>query len=87
MAKSANLNIRIDPDTKSQAEELFKNFGLTISDAVNAFLHQSILYGGIPFELRIPNKETLEAIEDVRNRRNLVGPFSNTKELMESLNS
>ncbi len=87
MAKTANLNIRIDPETKSQAENLFKNFGLTVSDAVNVFLHQSLLCGGIPFELKIPNKETLKALDDVKNRRDLVGPFNSVEELMEDLNS
>jgi DNA-damage-inducible protein J len=87
MAKTANLNIRIDPDTKSQAENLFKNFGLTVSEAVNVFLHQSLLYGGIPFELKMPNKETMEALDDVRNRRNLVGPFDDMESLMEDLNN
>ena len=87
MAKTANLNIRIDPETKSQAEELFKNFGLTVSDAINVFLHQSLLYGGIPFALKIPNKETLEALDDVMNLRNLVGPFDSVEALMEDLNN
>ena len=87
MAKTANLNIRIDPETKSQAEVLFSNFGLTVSDAVNVFLHQSILYGGIPFELKIPNKETLEVLKEVNERKNLVGPFTSVEDLMEDLNN
>lgn len=87
MAKTANLNIRIDPETKLQAETLFSNFGLTISDAVNVFLHQSILYGGIPFELKIPNKETLNVLKEVNERKNLVGPFTSVEDLMENLNN
>ena len=35
MAKTANLNIRIDPETKAGAEQLFARFGITITDAVN----------------------------------------------------
>ena len=87
MAKTANLNIRIDPETKSQAEILFSNFGLTVSDAVNVFLHQSILYGGIPFELKIPNKETLDVLKEVNERKILVGPFTSVEDLMEDLNN
>ena len=34
-----------------------------------------------------PNEETREAIEDVRNRRNLLGPFDTVEELMEVLNA
>ncbi len=87
MARTSNLNIRIDPDTKSAAENLFGQLGLTISDAVNVFLHQSIMYGGIPFELRVPNKETLETMVDVKNHRNLSGPFNTVEDMMEALNN
>lgn len=85
MAKTSNLNVRIDPETKSQAEVLFSKFGMTVSEAINVFLHQSIMYGGIPFELRVPNKETREVMEDVLNNRNLVGPFDTVESLMEAL--
>ena len=37
MAKTANITIRIEPETKKSAEELFSSFGITITDAVNAF--------------------------------------------------
>lgn len=66
MAKSSNLNIRIDPDIKEQAEHLFSQFGITITDAINMFIHQSLNYGGIPFELKIdrPNAITLAAMKE-----------------------
>jgi DNA-damage-inducible protein J len=48
MAKSANLYIRIDPETKT--ENLFASFGITITDAVNMFLNKSIMVGGLPFD-------------------------------------
>jgi DNA-damage-inducible protein J len=54
MAKSANINIRIDPETKQEAEALYRSFGITISDAVNIFLRQSLMVGGLPFEMRQP---------------------------------
>jgi DNA-damage-inducible protein J len=69
MAKTAKLNIRIDPKTKEAAEKLFSNFGITITDAVNMFLHLSLLTGGLPFSVRIPqpNANTLAAMQDVEN--------------------
>ena len=39
------------------------------------------------FDETVPNAETLEAIEDVRNGRNLVGPFYTVEELMKYLNA
>ncbi|MDR1776672.1 MAG: type II toxin-antitoxin system RelB/DinJ family antitoxin [Desulfovibrio sp.] len=68
MAKTANLNIRIDPETKSGAEQLFSSFGITVTDAVNIFLRQSLMVGGLPFEMKKPrfNRETEAAIREAR---------------------
>ena len=41
MAKTANINIRIEPETKATAEKLFSSFGITITDAINIFLNKS----------------------------------------------
>lgn len=69
MAKTAKLNIRINPDTKEAAEKLFANFGITITDAINMFLHQSLLTGGLPFPVKIPqpNANTLAAIQETED--------------------
>ncbi len=68
MAKTANLNIRIDPETKAGAEQLFARFGITITDAVNIFLHQAVMEGGIPFEMKLPRytPETEQAFREAR---------------------
>ena len=68
MAKTANINIRIDPEIKMQAEQLFSCFGITITDAINIFLHKSIMEGGLPFEMRQPryNAETEAALDEAR---------------------
>ena len=68
MAKTANINIRIDPETKSSAEKLFSSFGITITDAINIFLHKSIMEGGLPFEMKQPryNTETEDGIREAR---------------------
>ena len=69
MTKTANLNIRIDPQTKQGAEKLFSAFGITISDAVNIFLRQSLMVGGLPFEMKQPryNKATETAMQEARD--------------------
>lgn len=68
MAKTANINIRIDPETKSNAEKLFSSFGITITDAINIFLHKSIMEGGLPFEMKQPryNIETETAMHETK---------------------
>lgn len=69
MAKTANINIRIEPEIKSSAEKLFSSFGITITDAINIFLHKSIMEGGLPFEMKQPryNAETEMAIKEARD--------------------
>jgi DNA-damage-inducible protein J len=69
MARTANLHIRIDPETKSSAEQLYSAFGFTLSDAITMFLRQSIFTGGLPFELRQPryNTETEAAIQEAKD--------------------
>jgi len=64
--KSANYNIRLDPDVKARAEETFAVYGLNLSEAINVFLHASILRRGFPFELREPKPNTglLRAMEE-----------------------
>ena len=68
MAKTANLNIRMDPEIKAEAEALFSTFGMTVSDAVNIVLHQALLEGGLPFAVRQPryNAETEAAMAEAR---------------------
>ena len=86
---TTNLNIRIDEDLKKQAEEIFNELGLNMSTALTVFLRQTVRSNGIPFEMRLetPNTETLAAMEDVRMKRNLRGPFNSIKELMEDLDA
>ncbi len=71
MSKNANLNIRTTPEIKKGAEAILNGLGLNISSAVNLFLKQVINHKGIPFDLRLPNLETQQAMNDISNCRDL----------------
>ncbi len=60
--------IRIDTNVKEQATILFDELGMDMSGAVNIFLRQCILHGGLPFAVVIPqyNQETLNAMAEAR---------------------
>lgn len=60
--------IRIDADIKKQASDLFDDLGLDMSGAVNIFLHQCVLHGGLPFSVEMPrySQRTLNAMEEAR---------------------
>ena len=87
MAKTDILHIRIEPSVKQRAEETLKDLGLSITEAINVFLNQVILNDGIPFEIRKPryNKETIQAMEDTKNGKNLSKTFDNVNEMFEEL--
>lgn len=87
MAKTDTLHIRVDPSVKEKAEKTLKDLGLSITDAINVFLNQVILNDGIPFEIRKPryNKETIQAMEDTKNGKNLSKTFDNVNEMFEEL--
>ena len=60
--------IRIDADIKKQAMDLFSSLGLDMSSAVNLFLHQCVLRGGLPFSVEMPrlSQSTLDAMDEAR---------------------
>lgn len=52
---------------------------MSISEEVNAFLYQNIMYDGTPFELRMPSRETIEAMDGAINHRNFEGGVWNCR--------
>ena len=69
MAKTASINIRVDPEVKSAVDGIFSHFGITVADAVNIFLHKVIIVSGLPFDMTLPgyNEETLAAMKEARD--------------------
>lgn len=67
--KTANLNMRLEAQKKTDAETLYKALGMTLPQAVNMFITQSLLVGGLPFDVKLPryNKETEDAMQEARD--------------------
>ena len=65
MAK-VSTNISIDAEIKAQAQELFADFGMDLSTAINIFLRQAIRENAIPFTITrdVPNDETIAAMDE-----------------------
>ncbi len=68
--QKSRTNIYLDVNIKDQAKEIFNQYGLSLSQAVNIFLTQSVLNRGLPFDVKIPNEETLQAMRDVETGEN-----------------
>jgi len=75
MVKSARkqTSIKVDPGAWESAKEIFAGYGITVSDAINIFLHKVQKVGGLPFEMREePTKEEiLEGLKEAVNEVNL----------------
>ena len=84
MAKTAVISARIDPELKQKAEQIFRELGLTASQAIVLFYRQVDLQRGLPFSIRIPNAVTRQALEDARLRRDLES-FDSVEALFEDL--
>jgi len=69
--KTAIINVRVKPELKQEVEQIFSQLGITTTQAITMFFEQIRLTRGIPFELKIPNEETLAAMEDAKANRNL----------------
>lgn len=59
MARTSNVFARVEPEIKEQAENVLNQLGIPMSNAVGMFLRQIIIHRGIPFEMKLPNKEPL----------------------------
>jgi len=76
-------NIRLDAEAKEKAWQIFDELGMKPAQAFNLFIRQVSLQGGIPFEIKIPNAETLEAIKELSHGGGT--RYKNTKEMLKDL--
>lgn len=61
--EKSRTNVYLNKVKKEQAKAIFKEYGMGLSDAINLFLTQAVAFRGIPFEIRLPNTETIQVIE------------------------
>ena len=91
MSVNASTQVRINPTIKKEANEIFNALGIDMSSAINMFLHQCILRGGLPFSVEIPNynKETIDAMIEAKKISSdpNIKSYSSMDELMKELNN
>jgi addiction module RelB/DinJ family antitoxin len=54
MEKTTTLNLRVNPDVKRRAEEVLSQIGMPMSTAIDIYLKQIAMIGGIPFAVKLP---------------------------------
>jgi len=53
-SKKIRTSVYLDEEVKNAAKELFGKYNISLSDAINIFLSQSIISQGLPFDMKIP---------------------------------
>ncbi len=66
-AQTSMLHIRVDDEIKEQATQALSAMGMSVSDAVRLFLRRVVIDQAFPLELKVPNAETLAAMEESRS--------------------
>lgn len=80
--KQTTINIRVDAKTKKQAEKIFARCGYTTSSAVRLFLLRAIKENDWPFDIHIPNAETIAAMqEDLSDAKS----YDNVQEMLDEI--
>jgi addiction module RelB/DinJ family antitoxin len=86
------IHIKADKEVKENAQKLARDLGLSLSDVINASLRNFLRTREVTFSF-IPRmtpefERLLGPIEkDIKNGRNLSGPFTSQKEIEEYLDS
>ncbi len=66
ISQKTRTNVYLDKTIKEKAKEIYKQYGVSLSEAINMFLVQSVMERGLPFEMKFPNDETINAMNEIR---------------------
>ena len=56
--KTVTMNLRVNPSVKQQAEDVLKQLGIPMATAIDMYLRQISMRGGIPFSVTVTNAPT-----------------------------
>lgn len=89
MQNDTQIQVRIDAKTKKAAKKLYDKIGLDLSTVLKLTLKQSLLVGGLPFEIRDENGYTKkfreELLESIKDAESSGKSFSSVKTLIKDL--
>jgi DNA-damage-inducible protein J len=83
MSANTYVRARIDDDTKKLAAHALEAMGLSISDAIRLLMRRIADEQRLPFDIKVPNTTTREAIAELEAGRGK--KFSGLADLMADL--
>ena len=78
-------SIKVDPIAWDAAKIIFKEYNLTVTDAINIFLNRVRIEGGLPFPVKVPSERLREAMREAEN--NKLVRHNNIENMMNDLKS
>ena len=66
MSARRQTSIKVDAVAWDSAKEIFKEYNMSVTDAINIFLNRVRLEGGLPFDVKVPSSRLQTAITEVK---------------------
>ena len=83
MIARRQTSIKVDAVAWDNAKEIFKEYNLTVTDAINIFLNKVRLEGGLPFDIKVPSQKLENSIKEVKDN-NMVH-YDSVEDMMKDL--
>ena len=86
MQARKQTSIKVDPLAWEESKEIFKEYNLSVSDAINIFLNKVRLEKGMPFEMKLPSSKDHSYFKKLHNRHIKVDESVNIDTIMNEMN-
>lgn len=85
MIARRQTSIKVDSVAWDSAKEIFKEYNMSVTDAINIFLNKVRLEGGLPFDIKVPNERLEKSIDEVKQGK--VTEYDSIEVMMKDLKS
>ncbi len=85
MGTRRQTSIKVDPIAWNAAKIIFKEYNLTVTDAINIFLNRVRIEGGLPFPVKVPSERLRKAMREAES--NDLVHYDGIEEMMDDLKS
>jgi len=78
-------SIKVDALAWDSAKEIFKEYNMSVTDAINIFLNKVRLEGGLPFDIKVPSDRLKKAMKEIEDGK--VVKYESVEDMMKDLKS
>ena len=81
---TTRIQARIDKPLKEEGERILNELGISTTELIRMTFRQLVMRQGLPFDVRLPNAETLKSFEEAKDPQNLTR-YRNAKEAIADM--